>query len=358
MSTIRSFGFFGAAAVLLAVPAFSEAATLVLRRNAVVPIVFNDSLTIKDNRAGDRFMARVDGSLDLPRGTKLEGRVVSIRQARDGQPSAMDLEFTEIILPDGTRRPMKAVPIPLNDATVSRDRDGRMVAKKDPQKTGKYALGGALGGLVLGSLGKKPLEGAILGALAGAAVGEEERKRESTTIVQKGQKFGALVERDIRIEYRDDRPDRYDEDRDLDDRDRDRDWDDRDYDDRDRDRDDRNFDRDEIVIEHDERELRFDRDEEPYRIGGTVMVPLKSVADQLGLEMEEGRYSALYVSGENGSLRLQKDSREARFNGKAFTLDQAVVERDGVLYVPVNAFAKISRESVRVNGNRIDRGTY
>jgi hypothetical protein len=356
MSKIRLFGFLGAAA-LLAVPALSEAATLVLRRNAVVPIVFNDLLTIKDNRAGDRFTARVDASSgEVPRGTKFEGRVVSVRQARDGQPSSMDLEFTEIILPDGTRRPMKAIPIPLNDATISRDRDGRMVAKRDNQKTGKYALGGALGGLVLGSLGKKPLEGAILGALAGAAVGEEERKRESTTVVQKGQKFGVLVERDIRIDYRDDRGDRYDEDRDWDDRDRD----DRDYDDRDRDRDqdDRNWDRDEIVIEHDEREMRFDRDEEPYRVGQTVMVPLKSVADQLGLEVDEGRYSALYVSGENGSLRLQKDSREARLNGKAFTLDQAVVERDGVLYVPVDAFAKISRESVRVNGNRIDRGTY
>jgi hypothetical protein len=356
MSKLRSFGLLGTAAALLAIPAFSQAATLVLRRNAVLPIVFNDPLTIQENRAGDRFTARVDSSIELPRGSRLEGRVVSIRQARDGQPSSMDLEFTELLLPDGTRRPIKAIPIPLNDANVTRDRDGRLVAKRDPQKTGKYALGGALGGLVLGSLGKKPIEGAILGALAGAAVGEEERKRESTTIVQKGQKFGALVEREVKIEYRDARDDRDEDDRNWDNRDRDdRDIDDRDrdYDDRDRDRD-----RDEIVIEHDERELRFDRDEEPYRIGQTVMVPLKSVTEQLGLELEEGRYTAIYVSGDNGSLRLQKDSREARFNGKTFTLDQAVVERDGVLYVPVDAFAKISRESVTVNGNRIGRGTY
>lgn len=355
MSKLRSFGLLGTAAALFAIPAFGQAATLVLRKNAVLPIVFNDPLTVQENRAGDRFTARVDSTLELPRGTRLEGRVVNVRQARDGQPSAMDLEFTEILLPDGTRRPIKAVPIPLNDATVSRERDGRMVAKRDPQKTGKYALGGALGGLVLGSLGKKPLEGAILGALAGAAVGEEERKRESTTIVQKGQKFGALVEREIRLDYRDVRDDRDEEDRawdDRDDRDRDRD---RDRDDRDYDRD---RDRDEIVVEHDEREIRFGREEEPYRIGDTVMVPLKATAEALGLEFEEGRYTAIYLSGDNGSLRLQKDSREARFNGKSFTMDQAVVERDGILYIPVDAFAKISRESVTVNGNRIGRGTY
>lgn len=361
MSNLRTYGLLGTAAALLAIPSFGHAATLVLRRNTVLPVFFSDPLRVSDSRVGDRFTVRVETTSEVPRGTRLEGRVVAVRQARDGRPSSMDLEFTDILMPDGSRRDIRAVPIPLNDATVTRERNGRLVAKKDPQKTGKYALGGALGGLVLGSLGKKPLEGAILGALAGAAVGEEERKRESTTIVDKGQKLGALVERDLRIDYRDSRDDRDEDDRNRDrDRDEDRDRDlDRDRNrDQDRDREDRDRDEDSIRIEYDRRELRFDRDERPYRLDGTVMVPMKAMADQLGLEVEEGRYTAIYISGDNGSLRLQKGSRDARYNGKNFTLDQAPVERDGVLYVPVDAFSNMSKESLLVNGNRIVIRTY
>jgi hypothetical protein len=352
--------------MLLAVPALGRSATLVLRRDTVLPVVFVDPLTVRENRSGDRFTVRVDDTPEVPRGTRLEGRVVSIRAARDRQPASMDLEFTEIVLPDGTHRSLRAVPIPFNDATVSRDRDGRVVVRRDSKKTQDYAIGGAVGGLILGALGKKPVEGAILGAIAGAVVGEASRKEDEGTVVRRGQKMGALIERDVRVEFND-RGDRYD-DRDLDDRDRDdRDWDDRygndrdrdgRYDDRNRDRDRDRRDDDRIVIEQGRRELRFSQDEQPYRLGETVMVPLKRAADQLDLEVEDGRYKAIYVSGENGSLRLERDSREARINGRALTLERAVVEKEGVLYVPLDALAKLSSESITADGNRIGGRTY
>ncbi|MGV3618807.1 MAG: copper amine oxidase N-terminal domain-containing protein [Fimbriimonas sp.] len=357
MPNLRSFGLLGAATVLLGVPAFSSAATLVLRRDTVLPVVFGDSLTVRENRTGDRFTVRVEDSSQAPRGTRLEGRIVAMRESRGGRPASMDLEFTDIVMPDGTRRALRAVPIPLNDANVSRDRDGRLVVRRDPRKTEKFAIGGALGGLVLGALGKKPVEGAIIGAIAGAVVGEASRKEDETTVVRRGQKMGALIDRDVRIEFRDRDSDRWD------DEDRDRDDDDR-YDDRDRDRDrdrddDRYDDRDErIVIEHADRELRFSDEEAPYREGNTIMVPLKRVADQLGLEVEDGRYKAIYVSGDKGSLRLEMDSSQARLNGKTTTLAHAVVDRDGVVYVPLDALAGLAKERITANGNRIDSRTY
>ena len=52
-------------------------------------------------------------------------------------------------------------------------------------------------------------------------------------------------------------------------------------------------------------------------------------------------------------MRLQRDSREFRTRERFGTLPVAAVERYGVIYVPVDVLATVSREKVTVNGNRI-----
>jgi len=375
-----------AAAMLLAIPALSQAASTTLRRDTVLPVTFEDSLTIKENRAGDRFTVRVDDNRDLPFGTKLNGRIVNVRPARDDRPAYMDLEFTEVVLPDGTRRNFRAVPIPLNDRYTTRDADGRVVVRKDVRKKENLVLGGALGGLVLGSILKKPVEGAVLGTIAGIVLAETDKKNDGNTLIQKGQRMGALVEETVTLTYDDrgrNRDRDWDRDRDIDrnrDRNRDRDWDiDRDRNrDRDRDRDwdrGRNQDRDrddwgrddrndqlgrDLRIEIGRRELRYTRREQPYRLGETVMVPLDRTAEQIGLNVEKGRNGkAIYVEGEDEStLRIQIDAREARLNGRTVTMDRAVVERDGIVYVPVELLARMKNETLRVNGNTVRARSY
>jgi hypothetical protein len=366
-----SWAVLGVSALLMAAPVLSEAARITLRRDTVLPVVFNERLTIKENRSGDRFSARLDDNRDFPRGTTLNGRVVSVRQAREGQPAYMDLEFTEMLLPNGNRVRLRAVPIPLNDKYVERDRDGRIRARKNVVRQEQAVIGGALGGLVIGSLIKKPVEGALLGTLAGVILAQTGATTDNNTVVSKDQKMGALIERDVTIDTygddrygRDDRDDRYgrrDDRYDRDDRYGRNDRNDRNDRPRSEDgqweRDDRY--RDDIAIRTGSRELRFSQRERPYRLGDTVMVPIQRTADQLGLNVERVRNSGvIYIDGDDFAVKLAQDSREYRVNGRRATLDRAVVERDGVLYAPIEVFAEIKRESLYVNGNKISARTY
>lgn len=334
---------------------------IVIRDNEVIPVKFEQAVSAKSARRGDRISAMVDGDRYLPQGTRLLGRVVEV-QRKDGDRKAFaELEFNEIELPNGQRVRADAYPVPINDRSVSRDRNGRMEAKKGTRRE-NVVLGSTVGGLILGSLIKKPFEGAIIGALGGILVAETDAlNTNGELIVDKGQRMGAAFDREVVIDWRD-RDYRYDSDRDRDwDRDRD-DWDrnDRDQDDRNR-RDDRDdYDRyedrngrNDIVIEFNRRELRYDRDQVPYRIGSTTMVPLGITASQLDLEVSRTSGGVFYVEDEDNTVRLEQNKSEMRLNGKRVNLTRAITERDGLTYVPIEVFAAIKRDSLYVNGTRV-----
>jgi hypothetical protein len=355
-SNRKMWSILGVAAVM-AVPALSDAQTIRLNRDTVIPVVFEKDLSLRHSRAGDRFEARVDETRDLPRGTRFEGRVRTVRDQRGNEPGYMDLEFTSLVMPDGRRQNIQATPIPWNDRNVRRDRDGRFTASQNVRRKEGQVIGGAIGGLIIGSLIKKPLEGTVIGTVAGILMAENDRGNDGHTIARAGQRMGAVIDREVSFNWngrwdaydnRNDRRDDRDDDRWNDRRD-DR-WDDR-YDDR---RWDDRFDGN-VRITYGNREMRFDRNQQPYRAGGTVMVPLESAANQLGLRVSRERDRVIFVDGADGYLEFERNSREARLNGRRFTMPQAVTERDRTIYVPIDILAQISRETVSVDGTRISR---
>lgn len=339
-------------ALTLALPTLASAADIRLYGDQVVPVTFDDEISLKENRRGDRFTATVVDDRDLPRGTRFEGRIVDIQQKRDDRPAFVDMEFTSVRLPDGTRANLRAVPIRLDDRYVRRDRDGRFVADRKAIRKENVVIGGAVGGLILGSIFKKPFEGAFIGALAGIVLGETGALNQKTEVaITRGQKVGALIERNATIRYngdwygRDDRNGRYD---DWDNRNRDRDRDDNWY----NDRDDRY--RDEWTVRYNNRDLRFARDEQPYRLGDTLMVPLESAARQMDLDIERiGNSRVFFVEDRDSSLRLEQDSTSYRLNGRRGTLPRALVERRGVVFAPLEALALLKPNAVTLNGGRI-----
>lgn len=367
----------GAATLLAALPMLGRASTIFLPRDTVVPVVFENDLSLRRARTGDRFTAHVDNDRDLPARTRLIGRIRRIDRDRDNR-SVVQLEFTDAILPDGSRHDIYAIPVPLDDRYTNRRADGRIVVKEDARRKEGYVLGGALGGFVIGSIIKKQPEATVLGALAGVVAAVADKSNDGNTIVRKGQRLGMLVERDARLEtygrrgdnrYDDRYDDRRGNDR-YDDRRDDR-WDDRRndrYEDRDnrdnrdnrdyRDDDRRYDDRRAPEIRFENRTVRFGDREQPYREGSTVMVPLETMLRELGLSMEKGRASAIYIEGENSTLRLEQGSTEARLNGRRVDLPRSVVEREGVIYVPVEILASIKRGNLAVDGNRIEPKTY
>ncbi|MDF2923096.1 MAG: copper amine oxidase N-terminal protein [Paenibacillaceae bacterium] len=79
-----------------------------------------------------------------------------------------------------------------------------------------------------------------------------------------------------------------------------------------------------------------------YLEGETAMVPARSLADDLGLELlwnEQEQAITLTVPGKKNSIVLTKDSGTAYANGKEIALDQPVALKEEYLYVPLRNVA-------------------
>jgi hypothetical protein len=391
-----------------ALPALSAADDVKLQRDDVIPVVMQTELDFRKTREGDRFRAEVNDSRMLPWGSKLEGVVNRVEPKRDGKPAYMDIEFTTIILPDGHRQSFRGTPIAMSKNYVTQDRYGRWEAKKGVKKD-TVVLGSIAGGFILGALIKKPFEGAMIGAILGVLGAETQKEQVSdgSMVIPKGSKVGARVDEDLSIEfngrwnneganndhgygpydrngYNDAGYDRYGYDKKgmysprydsargggerLPDRTDDRDgynsagydkygydkdrhynprWDTTRDDNTDRSGSDRS-----LRIEVDGKELRFANDERPYKEGWVLMVPLESVADQLGYRVEKDRSGFFRIENEADLLTLEQDSKTYRLNSKRGSLPSEVQEKNGVTFVPIDAFTKLSKSSVYVNGTK------
>lgn len=353
------------AATTVAASTFADFGASV-RANTVIPVVFEDNLSLRENRRGDRFYARVEDSRDLPYGTRLEGVVNDVRPSRNGRPASMDAEFTGAVLPGGNRVAIRAIPISLDSRSVQRGRDGRLTADAKKVRSEHYVVGGVVGGLLVGSLIKKPFEGAFVGALAGILIAESERSRSKNAdlVVRRGQRMGALIERDFDFEYdrryddrdrddRSDRNDRYDDgDRYEPSRSNDR-YEDRDGSDRftlkDRFEDDRR-----AEISFNGRLIRFG-EAQPYRVGDTWMVPLERTAESLGLQVQSVASDRfILVEDDDSILRLEQDSADYRLNSKRGSMSRAVIRRDGETFVPLEILAATVTGRVTVNGTVVE----
>lgn len=310
-----------------------------VRADDVVPVKFESAISVKNTRRGDRISARVDNNRILPEGTRILGRVTDIR-AKDGKYKAYaEMEFTEIELPNGERIRIDAYPVPLGDKYVQRDRNGRLEAKKGTRRD-HVVIGSTVGGILIGSILKKPMEGAIIGVLGGILAAETDAlNTNGELIVEKGQRYGAAFDRDVSFDWTD-RDSRYDRDRRTDPVRGD-----------DQGRDDR-FSAN-IQIEFENRALSFREDRMPYRDGNVVMVPISETAAQLGLECNSSSGRAYYLEDEENSLKLEQNGEFGRLNGKRINLPKALVERGGVTYAPIEAFALLKKNSLYVNGSRV-----
>jgi hypothetical protein len=83
------------------------------------------------------------------------------------------------------------------------------------------------------------------------------------------------------------------------------------------------------------------------------MVPLERVCDAFKIKFKKSFDDGYELRGELATMRLQRDSKEFQVRGRSGQLPVAVVERYGVIFVPVSVIATVSKDKVTVNGNRI-----
>ncbi len=314
-----------------------------IRRDTVVPIRFENAIDLRHAREGDRFRVRVENDRELPLGSRLDGRIEDLRRARNGREGYVELEFDTLILPDGSRHRIAARPVRLDSRYVREERDGRIVLKRSKSSPERIVGGSLLGGLIIGALLDKPFEGAVTGAIAGIIVAESERKdSERDSLIERGDRYGALFVRAFRTEYRgrygDPFEDRY---RQPDDWRREDDRGDRWYLDG----------RTEARCEWSGRTLRYERDQGPYSVDGTWMVALLPTARQLGFEVASYDGDRRYrLDDERCELLLEHGSQSYRLNGRRMSLPGVVSRRNGVPHVPAELFREATGEEIRING--------
>lgn len=328
-----------------------------LRRGLVVPVRFASDLSMSQNREGDRFWAQVANPRDLPLGTRFEGRIVRLEPERNGKPAHMDLEFDELVLPDGVRHRIQAVPIRMDDKSIRHGGDGRFTAKKKLEDSGKHILGGMIGGYLIGRiLGDKHSEGILLGALAGILVAEGERNSaRDGIVVRKDSEMGALIERDFSYEWNEQRDfvDRFrseprssgNADGDLYDRLREGTY---------RGAPGQANRSEGPVFAHEGRPLQFDVKAAPYRDGEVWMVPLERTAVQLGLTVDGDTQSRrIYVENDDTVLVFEQESRTYRLNGMKATMAKNLTIKGEVIYVPIDAISSAIKGRITIGGTKV-----
>ena len=338
-------------AIVTALPTAGLADTFVLRRDNVIPVSFEATLTVKDNRPGDLFFAKVGDTDQLPAGSELQGRIDRIHPARGNRSSSMDLRFTDLILPDHSRVALDASPLPLDDKYITRTGDGRIVAKQNIRQQQNDVLGGALGGLIVGSILHRRVAGTILGTMIGVEVAQSDREKNGNVVVSAGDRFGALINQTVTIDYAQP-PSRYDANRRLDQGMNEPSKGIQGHIDA------RRSDPEiflNIHISFRNKEVFFPEDAKPYRIGKDIMVPLDPTAQQFFLRVDRRRGRKIVVHGKNSDLELTLSSREARLADQHFDLSRTVVERRGVVYVPLDALTSLIKEDVLLNGTKFNR---
>ena len=335
---------FGLAMVPM-LPTLASASDVNLRRDNVIPVVLEDKLSLAEHQVGDTFTARVTDDGPLPSGTEFLGRIDGIHPAKGNRPSSMDLRFTKILLPDNSRINVDAAVITLDERYITRGGDGRMIAKQDIRKQQNDVLGGAIGGFIIGSIFHRRVTGAVLGTIAGVAVAESDRAKDNNLIANKGDKLGALINRDVffrlsdgngrgvasRLDRPMSEPARQDTGR---------------YKVRE---DDHNA---PIVLTFQKTDLQFPTDARPYWIGDTVMVPLEPAANQLALDVDRHKDRTVSLNGKDINMELTQFSRDVRLNGELVTLPRTVVIHNGVIFVPLDALVMMVRDPVLLNGTK------
>ena len=154
-------------------------ATVTPSNNRTIPAgarlttTLDQSLGTKISKAGDAFTATVsstlyasDGSVVVPAGAKIEGRVTALDDSDNpAEPALIRLNFERITM-NGTSYPFAAA-IVQSSPTQTEDKSN---AEKTKQIVIGGAVGAALGGILSGGDLKKIVIGGALGAAAGSVI--------------------------------------------------------------------------------------------------------------------------------------------------------------------------------------------
>jgi hypothetical protein len=168
-------------------------------------------LNSKTARVGDRFSASVtepvygDNGIEvIPVGSKVWGRVTTVRRAGRRTPGNIAVSFYQVELPSRAVHAINGSLSSLQADDVNSDNEGTVTGKTNRKRDAVFIGGGAATGAIIGAIaggGKGAAIGAILGG--GLGTGARVYENEKDAEVKSGTEFGVILNRSVSLpEYR------------------------------------------------------------------------------------------------------------------------------------------------------------
>jgi len=180
--------------------------------DTVIRVRLDSELSSKTARTGDRFSATVtepvyggeSGNEVIPVGSKVWGRVTTVKRAGRRSPGTITVSFNQVQLPSGVRHTINGSLTSLQADDVNADNEGTVEGRGNRKRDAVFIGGGAATGALIGAIaggGKGAAIGAILGG--GLGTGARVYEREEEAEVRSGTEFGVILNRAISLpEYR------------------------------------------------------------------------------------------------------------------------------------------------------------
>ena len=180
--------------------------------DTVIRVRMDTELNSRTARIGDRFSTTVtepvygggSGVDVIPVGSKIWGRVASVRRSGRRTPGQITVTFNQVELPNGARHAINGSLSSLQADDVNADNESTVTGRGNRKRDAVFIGGGATTGAIIGGIaggGKGAAIGAILGGAAGTGARVYEREQEAE--VKSGTQFGVILNRAARLpEYR------------------------------------------------------------------------------------------------------------------------------------------------------------
>jgi len=186
-------------------PARRVVPTYTVPANTVIRVRLNEQLNSRTARVGDRFSANVtepvyagSGVQVVPVGSKVWGRVTSVKRAARRSPGTILVAFSSVGVPSGKSYAINGSLSSLQADDVNSDNEGSVKGGSNRKRDAVFIGGGAAGGALIGAIAGGG-KGAGIGALIGGALGTGARvlEKEKDAEVKSGTEFGVILNRNV-----------------------------------------------------------------------------------------------------------------------------------------------------------------
>ncbi|HEV2803165.1 MAG TPA: hypothetical protein VGW12_22045 [Pyrinomonadaceae bacterium] len=182
-----------------------------LRSDQTIRVRMDNELNSKTARVGDRFSTTTvdpvyaDGVEVIPAGSKVWGRVTTVRRAQRRSPGTISVSFNAVEMPNGARHTINGSLASLQGGDdVNADNESTVEGRSNEKRDIVFIGGGAATGAIIGAIAGGG-KGAGIGAIIGGALGTGGRvfEKEQQAVVKSGTEFGVSLNTSVRLpDYR------------------------------------------------------------------------------------------------------------------------------------------------------------